>query len=332
MRVVDTALVTGGSGFVGGRLIERLVGDGYRVRALARSTQSAERVRRLGAEPVTGDLADRQALTEAASGCALAFHAAARVGEHGSREDFVKDNVEGTRNVLDACATAGVRRLVHVSTEAVLLAGEPLVEVDETAPRRPDSPVPYSSSKAMAEDVVLSHRHAGLEAVIVRPRFVWGAGDTTLLAAIVEMARSGRLLWIAGGTHLTDVTHVDNVAEGLVLAATRGEPGAIYFVTDGQRAQFREFVSALLETQGVTPPTRSIPGPVAAALVRAGEAAWRVLPLPGSAPLSRFAYWVSSQECTIDISRARRELGYVPVVTREQGMAGLREAAAAQAA
>jgi nucleoside-diphosphate-sugar epimerase len=288
-------------------------------------------VQRLGAEAVPGDLADRRALTKAASGCALAFHAAAHLGEQGPREDFVRDNFQGTRNVLDACASTGVARLVHVSTEAVLLAGEPLVEVDESAPRRPDSPAPYSATKAMAEDVVLSHRHAGLEAVIVRPRFVWGAGDRTLLPALVQMARSGRLVWVAGGTNVTDVTHVDNVVEGLVLAAERGRPGGIYFITDGRRAQFREFVSELLETQGVTPPTRSIPRPVAAALVVLGETAWRVLPLPGAPPLSRFAYWVSSHECTLDISRARGELGYEPVVTRERGMAGLRAAAAAAA-
>jgi nucleoside-diphosphate-sugar epimerase len=142
------------------------------------------------------------------------------------------------------------------------------------------------------------------------------------------MVRSGRLAWIGGGTQLTDVTHVDNVVHGLRLAAEKGRPGEVYFVTDGEPVVFREFVSELLRTQRVEPPTRSIPAAVAGALAAGGELAWRVLPIGGSPPLSRFAFWVSSQECTIDISKARSELGYAPVRTRDEGLAGLREATA----
>src|SRR4051794_39030796 len=108
---MGTAFVTGGSGFVGGRLIERLVSDGYSVRALARSDQAAEVVQGRGAEPVRGDLGDRGALRSGAAGCELAFHAAATLGDWGTREEFERGNVEGTRNVLEACAAAGVRRL-----------------------------------------------------------------------------------------------------------------------------------------------------------------------------------------------------------------------------
>ena len=147
------ALVTGGSGFIGGRLIESLVGDGHPVRALARSQPSADKVARLGAEPVRGELGDPDSLRAAAEGCEIAFHAAARVEDSGPWHEFERDNVRGTRNVLDACSGAGVRRLVHVSTEAVLIAGEPLVNVDETAPLRTDSRAPYPRSKALAERV-----------------------------------------------------------------------------------------------------------------------------------------------------------------------------------
>jgi nucleoside-diphosphate-sugar epimerase len=206
-----------------------------------------------------------------------------------------------------------------------LLAGRPLVNVDETAPLRPDSPALYSSTKARAEQLVLDANNGGsLETVVVRPRFVWGRGDTTLLPAMVELVRSGRFAWIGGGHHRTSTTHVANVAEGLMLAATRGRPGNVYFVTDGEPVVFREFVGALLETQGVQTPTRNIPTPVAATLAAVGESAWRLLPLPGSPPLTRFAYWVSSQECTIRIDKARSELGYEPVKTIEDGLAELR--------
>ena len=318
--------MTGGSGFIGGRLIERLRADGDNVRALARSEPAAERVRARGAEPVRGDLADAAAMRAGAEGCELAFHAAATLGDWGRPEDFWRGNVEGTANALKACADAGVRRFVHVGTEAVLLAGEPLVNVDETAPLRPDSPAQYSATKARAEQLVLDANGDRFETVVVRPRFVWGVGDTTLLPALVEMVRGGRFAWIGGGRHRTSTTHVDNTVEGLLLGATRGVPGNVYFVTDGEPVVFREFVGELLLTQGLTPPSRSIPTWLGGALARAGEAAWSRLPLPGRPPLTRFAYWVSSQECTIRIDKAREQLGYTPVTAIAAGLEELREA------
>ncbi|MGH2802750.1 MAG: NAD-dependent epimerase/dehydratase family protein [Thermoleophilaceae bacterium] len=317
------AFVTGGSGFIGGALIERLRRERFAVRALARSEGAAEKVRSRGAEPVAGDLDDVGAMRAGAEGCEVGFHAAAKLGDWGDPDDFERLNVRGTENVIAACRQAGVRRLVHVGTEAALMAGQPLVDVDEEAPLRPDSPALYSSSKAKAEQRVRAANGDGLETVVIRPRFVWGQGDTTLLPALVEMVRSGRFRWVGGGRHLTATTHVDNTVEGLWLGATRAPAGAVYFVTDGEPVVFREFVSRMLETQGVSPPDKSVPPGVAAAAAAVSERAWRLLRRPGDPPLTRFAIWISSQECTIDISRAREELGYEPVTTREDGLAGL---------
>jgi nucleoside-diphosphate-sugar epimerase len=321
---VAVAFVTGGSGFVGGRLIERLRSDGHRVKALARSDQAADRIRARGGEPVPGELADAGKMRAGADGCEWAFHAAATLGDWGTREEFERGNVEGTRNVLAACAEAGVRRFVHVGTEAALLAGQPLVDVDESAPLRPDSPALYSSTKARAEQLVRDANRDGFETIVVRPRFVWGRGDTTLLPTMAEMVRSGRFAWIGGGRQKTSTTHVDTAVEGLMLGAARGTPGDIYFVTDGEPVVFREFVSELLSTQGVDPPTRTIPASVAHALAVGSETAWHALPLPGRPPVTRFGYWVSAQECTIRIDKARGQLGYEPVRTREDGLAELR--------
>jgi nucleoside-diphosphate-sugar epimerase len=309
---MTSAFVTGGSGFVGGALIERLRGEGWDVRALARSERAAERVRELGAEPVMGDLDDLHV-----EDCEVAFHAAAKVEDFGDPADFERVNVQGTRNVVAACRAGGVRRLVHVGTEAALMAGQPLVNVDESAPLRPDSPVLYSSSKARAEEIV---RGADFETVVVRPRFVWGRGDTTLLPQMVEMVRTGRFRWVGGGRQLTATTHIDNTVEGLWLAATRAPAGGVYFVTDGEPTVFRDFITQWVGTQGVTIPDKSVPPGVAKAAAASAERIWRLLKRPGSPPLTRFAVWVSSQECTIDISRAERELGYAPVTTREDGL------------
>ena len=319
---MPTAFVTGGSGFVGGALIERLRSEGWDVHALARSERAAARVGELGAKPAMGDLDDRDAMRAGAEGCEVAFHAAAKVEDWGDPTDFERLNVRGTQNVIDACREAGVRRLVHVGTEAALMVGQPLINVDESAPLRPDSAALYSSSKAKAEQLVRDAR--GLETVVVRPRFVWGRGDTSLLPAIIEMVTSGRFRWIGGGGQLSATTHIDNTVEGLWLAATKAPAGSVYFVTDGEPAVFREFLTELLATQGVTVPDKSVPAGVAGVAAAASERIWRLLKRPGPPPLTRFAVWVSSQECTIDISRAERELGYRPVISREAGLAELR--------
>jgi nucleoside-diphosphate-sugar epimerase len=166
--------VTGGSGFIGGRLIERLVSEGGRVRALARSDAAVARVQSLGAEAVRGELGDRASLVAGAADCELAFHLAAHLGEWGPWEDFERGNVEGTRNALAACeAQESMRRFVHCGTEAALMAGEPLVHVDETAPLRPDSKAPYPATKARAELAVREASRDSFETVVLRPRFVW---------------------------------------------------------------------------------------------------------------------------------------------------------------
>jgi nucleoside-diphosphate-sugar epimerase len=318
---LTAAFVTGGSGFIGGALIRRLVAEGWDVHALVRSEASAQKVTALGAKAIAGDLADVPSMAVGAQYCEIAFHCAAHLGDWGTREEFERGNVQGTRNALAAARQAGLRRFVHVGTEAALLAGKPLVEVDERAPLRFDSPALYSSTKARAEEAVIEANHNGLETVVVRPRFVWGRGDTTLLPLLTEAVRSGRFAWIGGGHHRTSTTHIDNTVHGLMLAAERGAPGGVYFVTDGEPVVFRDFITRLLATQGVEAPTRSVPTPLARAVAATSEAAWRLLPLPGRPPLTRLTVWVSGLETTLDITRAREELGYAPVRTIDQGLA-----------
>jgi len=322
--VPGTAFVTGGSGFVGGRLIRRLIAEGTAVRALARSDASAEKVAALGAEPVRGDLEDAASLRAGAGGCEVTYHAAAEVSDWGRREDFVRANVTGTEGVLAAARDAGVRRFVHVGTESALMVGKALVNVDETDALHPESPLHYPATKAMAEQAVRAASRDGFETVVVRPRLIWGAGDTTILPVLVEAVEKGRFSWVGGGHHLTSTAHIDNVVEGLVLAARAGVPGEAYFVTDGDPLPLREFVTKLLATRGIAAPSRSIPGAVARSVAWTAEAAWRVLPLRGVPPITRLAIWNFAMEMTVNDAKARRELGYAPVTTIEQGLEEMR--------
>ena len=317
------AFVTGGSGFIGQVLLRRLAAEGRPARALARSDSSAAVVEAAGAQAVRGDLDDVDAMREGARGCDVAFHLAAHVGDGRRWEEFERPTVVGTRNAARAAREAGVRRFVHTSTEAAIMKGQPLVGADESWPLQTDSPAFYPRSKARAELEALAAASDGMETVIVRPRFVWGPDDTTLLPAIEEMVASGRFAWIGGGRHMTSTAHVDNVVQGLLLAAERGRSGEAYFVTDGAPVEFRSFLTKLLATRGVEPGDRSMPVALVRPLAAVVETAWRVLPLRGEAPLTRFAIWNSTLECTIDDSKARRELGYEPVISIEDGIAAL---------
>lgn len=316
------AFVTGGSGFIGRNLIESLCRSGVSVRALARSEQAAAAVRAAGAEPVPGDLHDPEALRQGMAGCEWAFHAAAKVEEWGNPADYERINVDGTVQVLDAAADAGVRRLIHVSTEAVLADGSHLHNVDETWPR-PARPLPrYPRTKARAEAAVeAANGRNGLATVIVRPTSVWGAGDTSVLPKIAAAVASGRFMWIGGGDYLRATTHVRNLCEILLLAAEKGRPGGCYFATDGEPARYRDFLTAELATLGVAPPSRSIPRPVAKAAANICDGIWNTLGLVNPPPVSRLLVTLFGSPVTIDDSLARRELGYVGRVTRKAGLA-----------
>lgn len=326
--MASIAFITGASGFVGGALTRALIADDWTVRALARSDAGAKRVEALGAEPVRGEIGSAAAIAAGAAGCELAFHAAALAAEWGSWTEFEAANVAGTANALSGCREAGVRRFVHVGTEAAHFDMQPLIEVDESEPLRPDSSVRYSATKARAELLVRGGNGAELETVVVRPRLVWGADDATMLPGIAAAVEAGRFRWVDGGRHRTSTTHIDNTVHGLRLAAERGRPGDAYFVTDGEPVVFREFITELLATRGVTPPDRNAPKALLRAAAIGCEAAWHHLPLPGDPPVTRMAYFLIANEVTIDTGKARRELGYEPVKTVEAGMAELRGAGA----
>jgi nucleoside-diphosphate-sugar epimerase len=320
-HAVATVFVTGGSGFVGGALVSRLVAEGHDVRALARSDESAAVVSAAGATPVRGDLHDPAALRAGAEASELVFHAAALVSDWAPRRDFERINVEGTRNLVRACEAAGIRRLVHVSSESAILSGRPLRRADESWPLQPRSRALYAASKARAELAVGEAR--GVETVIVRPVLVWGPGDRTIRPGFAAAVRDGRFTWVDHGRRLTSTTHVDNAVHGILLGAHRGRSGEAYSISDGDPIAFRAFLTALLATVGVVPPERSLPFWLARGLAAGSETVWRVLRRSGRPPLTRTVIWLTGLERTIEIGKARRELGYEPVRSRADGLAEL---------
>lgn len=312
------AYVTGGSGFLGKRLIAALIARGVKVTAMARSDAAAAAVTAAGATPARGDLGDRGAMTQAMSGCDTVFHAAAHVEQHGPLETFLAINVTGTENALAAARAAGVVRFVHVGTEAVLADGKPIVRADEQRPRAARPAGPYPLTKGLAEAQVIATNRDGLETVVIRPRFIWGKGDTTLLPQLVGAVKRGRFGWLGGGRYRTSTCHVDNVVEGALLAAERGKPGEIYFLTDGAPVEFRDFMTRLLATQGVDA-SRVRDVPLWLARLVAGATGWMKHP-----PVTRTALALVGHEVTVDDAKARRELGYRGAVTIDAGLAAMK--------
>jgi len=320
--------VTGGSGFVGRNLLAALHGRGDTVVALARSLGAMQTVRDLGAEPLAGDLVDVEAMTAGMAGAAAVFHCAAKVEDWGDSAEFQRVNVEGTAHVIEAARAAGVRRMVHVSTEAVLADGTPIHDADETRPRATRPIGLYPASKSGAEAVALAGNRDGLEVVVVRPRFIWGKGDTAILPKIVEVMQKGQFAWIGGGRFLTSTCHVRNVCEGMLLAAERGRGGEIYFLTDGAPVEFRSFITAMAATQGADPGERVAPRWLIYAFAAGSEFAWRAFKLKGRPMVSRTAVILTGEQVTVNDAKARRELGYASLVTREAGLAEMVASAA----
>jgi nucleoside-diphosphate-sugar epimerase len=319
------AFVTGGSGYLGRNLIRNLKRRGDEVVALVRSPKSAEVVQALGAVAAMGALDDVAAMQKGMAGCDAVFHAAAEVSEWGTREQFWQNNVEGTRNVLDAARAARVKVFVHVGTEAALCDGTPLIDVDESRPL-PAKPLPrYPETKAESERLVRAANSPELRTVVVRPRFIWGNDDTSVLTALVGAVKSGRFMWINGGRYLTSTTHVDNVCEGLLLAADKGKGGEAYFVTDGPPVELRSFLAKMFATQGVDAGDKSVPHWVALAFGTIAEWIWDTFRLRGPPPLFRMAVHLFGEPVTVSDAKARRELGYAGKVTREAGLAGLKK-------
>ncbi|WP_394838390.1 NAD-dependent epimerase/dehydratase family protein [Pendulispora rubella] len=324
---MSVAFVTGGSGFVGRALISYLVARGHEVRALARSGKAAETVRAAGAtQVVEGDLRGGDAVLNSMKGSDVVYHAAAFTQDWGDEDEAWEVTVRGTENMLELARQAGVKRFVHVGTEAVLVDGDPIVMADERKPL-PKRPIGiYPRTKAEAERRVLRANdpksQPPFETIVTRPRFIWGKGDTTLLPKLIEGANAGVLRWVGGGTYLTSTCHIDNVCEGLVKAAEHGRPGEVYFLTDGKPVEFRWMISSLLESQGVTPPSKTIPYWLARTLSRSSDAVWRAFHLSGRPPLPYGSFLLVGHEVTVDDTKARKELGYEGSVSIE---AGLRE-------
>lgn len=317
------ALVTGGGGFLGKAIVRLLLKRGDEVRSLSRG--SYPELSAMGAEALSGDIADPAAAERAVRGADIVFHAAGKAGVWGDAEEYRRCNVEGTRSILAACKAAGVRRLVYTSSPSVVFDGRDMEGVDESVPYAASFKAPYPESKAEAERLALAANGPDLAVAALRPHLIWGPGDNHLVPRLVAAAKAGRLLKIGGAPRLVDSTYIDNAAEAHLLAADRLEAGAppagkAYFISNGEPRPVWDLVDAIINAAGLPPLSRSISPSAAYAAGCALELAHRVLRLPGEPRMTRFLASELSTSHWFDISAARRDLGYEPRVSIDEGL------------
>jgi nucleoside-diphosphate-sugar epimerase len=323
------ALVTGGGGFLGGAIVRSLIARGDTVRSLSRSDHPA--LRACGVEQMRGDVADPAAVQRAVDGCAVVFHVAAKAGIWGPYTDYYRSNVTGTRNVIAACRACGVRRLVHTSSPSVVFDGRDMEGVDESVPYPRHHDAPYPATKAEAERLVRAANDSTLATVALRPHLIWGPGDTNLIPRIIARARMGRLRRIGRRVNLVDSTYIDDAATAHLNAGDRLAPGApiagqVYFLSQGEPWPVWDLVNRILQAAHLPPVTRTIPTRLALLLGTACETLGHALRLEDEPPMTRFLARELSSAHWFDISAARRDLGYQPSVTIEEGMRRLEQA------
>lgn len=320
----SNVLVTGGGGFLGGAIVRMLVARGERVRSLARSRYPA--LEALGVEQVRGDIADPELVDRACEGVETVFHTAARAGVWGGYETYHRPNVIGTENVIAACHRRGVRRLIHTSSPSVIFDGTDMEGVDESAPYPDRFEAPYPATKAIAEQKVRAAAGGGLDTVCLRPHLIWGPGDPHMVPRI--LARARRLRRVGDGANRVDTIYIDNAAEAHLLAADRlaAKPeisGRVYFISQDDPIPLWEMIDRILAAGGKPPLQKTLSPAAAYRLGAVLEWIYRILHLSGEPPMTRFVAAELATSHWFDISAARRDLGYAPSVSTEEGLARL---------
>ncbi len=331
-----SVLVTGGTGFLGRKIVERLLVEGRSVTVLARNP--APDLEKRGVRFIGASLDDAEAVRAACAGIETVFHTAAKVGVWGRYDDFFRTNVLGTRALLAGCRAHGVKNFVYTSTPSVVYNGRDLAGADESLPLTTRCPSPYPLTKAIAEREVLAANSAAFRTVALRPHLIWGVGDPHLVPRVLARARAGRLRIIGTGRNRVDMVHIENAVDAHLLAeralnkchllndtlsAPSRADGRAYFITNGEPVVLWDWINDLLRALGEPPVTKKISLGAASAAGAICETLWCLLPVRTEPPMTRFIAAELAKDHWFDLTAARRDLGYAPRVSMAAGTAEL---------
>lgn len=315
-------LVTGGAGFIGRRIVRRLLEQGHEIQVLGRSTRPRDDAIRF----VTTDLSRETIPAKVCEGVDAIFHVAAKAGVWGSASSYHAANVLATRRVIEACCEHGVRFLVHTSSPSVVFTGQPFRGESEAVSYGRNWLCHYARTKAIAEQEVLAaNGRRGLKTIALRPHLVWGPEDPHLIPKALARARSGKLRIVGEGANRVDLTHVENAAHAHLLALDALSSGnhlggKAYFISQEEPVALWPWLNDLLALLGEPPVTRKVSFKTAYATGFLLECVWRVLRLSSEPPMTRFVAVQLAEDHWFDVSAARRDLGYEPIVSMEDGL------------
>ena len=334
---MTTCLVTGGSGFVGKLLCKNLVAHGYKVLSLSR--RPVPELESIGVTCLQADL--RHPFSDLMKHFELVdviFHTAAKVDMWGKYEDFYLTNVAGTRRLLYCAKKIGIPHFIYTSSPSVIACGQDLQGVDESHPYPDRYQAFYPRTKAQAEQEVLRmHCEKTVRSLALRPHLIFGPGDTHLVPTIINRYDQGRLRQIGNGENLTDITYIDNCVAAHIQAfhALQKDPsigGRAYFISQGEPIKLWNWINRILEAHNRGPVKRTVPYWLAYRIAAASEflSSSGIIPKP---PL--FTRFLVSQMATshyFDISAAKKQLGYQPVVSTDEAFDNLQSLAYQKAA
>ncbi len=326
-------LVTGGTGFLGGAVIRQLVQRGEKVRTLSRGYPSS--LAALGVEIQRGSIENRDVALAGVRGCKAVIHTAAKAGIWGDYNEYYNTNVKGTQNLMNACKKLGVRYFVYTSTPSVVHAGKDLEGVDETSPYADTYDAPYSETKTIAEKLVLEANGKDFLTVALRPHLIWGPGDRNFVPRVLERARMGKLRLVGDGKKWVDSTYIDNAAEAHLLALDRllagsGISGKAYFISQGEPIPLVELINGFLDAAGLPHVEKSISPRIAYAVGSCLEWIYSTFNIKSEPVMTKFLASNLSTACWFNISSAKKELGYAPKISIQQGMLNLKKDLATQ--
>lgn len=316
-----TYLVTGATGFVGSHVAESLRARGDAVRALAREGADTALPEKLGVTLVRGDVTDADAVRRAVEGCDVVIHCAAKVGDWGHVDEYRKVNVEGLRNLLEAVKGRPLHRFVHVSTLGVYAARHHH-GTDETEPL-PESHIDgYTQSKVETEKLALEyHRKHGVPVTVLRPGFVYGPRDRSVLPRLVDRLRERSVIYIAKGRFALNTTYVGNLVDAILLAVDSPVAvGEVFNITDGEFVSKRRFFEAVADGVGAPRPRGSVPVWLARFMANWREGVFRRKNKPHPPRITQAQLKFAGLNLDFSIAKARTKLGYAPRVSFDEGM------------
>jgi len=341
---VEHVFVTGAGGFLGKTICRLLRLANIKVTGFARGKYPE--LTQMGVNTVQGDIADFDQVKSAMQACDLVFHVAAKAGVWGSKEDYFKPNVQGTNNIIKACQELSISRLVYTSTPSVTFAGVDEADIDESQPYAENYLNNYGQTKAQAEQLVLAaakrssqesiakesaSQKGELKTVALRPHLIWGPNDPHLVPRVLERAKAGKLKLVGKEDKLVDTIYVDNAAYAHILAAialTKPNAtcnGKAYFISNDEPIIMADMLNKILACVHLPPVTKRVPSNIAYGVGASLEWLYKLLDIKQEPIMTRFVARQLSTCHYFDISAAKNDFGYKPLVGIEEGMKRLKD-------